>query len=75
MGESDSAVKSVSGFGTAMHNVSASLVVVSLKFDTTVVSYIIAILLISLVILMPATRELGKGMSKAANGELSATEA
>jgi hypothetical protein len=35
----------------------------------------IAILLISLVILMQAPRELGKGMSKAANGELSATEA
>ena len=75
MGGSDSAVKSVTGLDTAMRNVSAALVVASLNFDATVVSYMIVMLLISLVILMPAARELGKGMSKAANGELSATEA
>jgi hypothetical protein len=43
-----------------MRNVSAALVVASLNFDATVVSYMIVMLLISQVILMPAARELGK---------------
>ena len=75
MGGSDSSIKSVTGLGTAMRNVSAALVVASLNFDSTVVSYMIVMLLISLVILMPAARVLGKRMGQAAGEEKGAANA
>lgn len=74
MGGSDRTIKGVTGFGTAMRNVSAAPVVATLNFDSTVASYIIVMLLISLAILMPIARQLGKRVGQAANKEKSAAE-
>jgi predicted Na+-dependent transporter len=69
LGGSESRDKSVMGLGTAQRNISAALVVAGQNFSTDVLTYLLVIAIISLVILMPASGEIGKRMQGAVETE------
>ena len=65
LGSPEGSIRSVVGLGTAQRNISAALVVAAQNFDSSVITYVMVIAVISLVVLMPTAGELGKRAASA----------
>jgi BASS family bile acid:Na+ symporter len=65
LGSPEGSIRSVMGLGTAQRNISAALVVAAQNFDSSVITYVMVIAVISLVVLMPTAGELGKRAASA----------
>jgi predicted Na+-dependent transporter len=64
LGGSKRPIKTVMGLGTGQRNISAALVVAGQNFGLEVITYLMAIAVIGLVVLMPLAGELGKQMKR-----------